>query len=298
METTLVIMAAGISSRFGRLKQIEAVDNEGRTIIDYSVYDAITAGFNSIIFIIRREMKEEFDRKIGIRISKIGVESRIVYQDIDCLPRGYSLPKERKKPWGTAHAIACLDGVVASPFAVINADDYYGREAFTNIYRTLTDVHRCKNECCMIGYPLIKTLSNNGEVSRGICEIEGEYLNKIVETRGLKKQCDGRICSDTGCNIDADATVSMNAWGLTPEIVSECKQGFSDFLRNNVMSNPLNCEYFLPEVITSLIAENKIKVRVLDVEDEWYGMTYKKDKEELVSFLKKMTEIGFYPKEF
>ena len=298
METTLVIMAAGISSRFGRLKQIEAVDNEGRTIIDYSVYDAITAGFNSIIFIIRREMKEEFDRKIGIRISKIGVESRIVYQDIDCLPQEYSLPKERKKPWGTAHAIACLDGVVASPFAVINADDYYGREVFTNIYRTLTDVHRCKNECCMIGYPLIKTLSNNGEVSRGICEIEGEYLNKIVETRGLKKQCDGTICSDTGCNIYADATVSMNAWGLTPEIVSECKQGFSDFLRNNVMSNPLNCEYFLPEVITSLIAENKIKVRVLDVEDEWYGMTYKKDKEELVSFLKKMTEIGFYPKEF
>ena len=290
----LVIMAAGMGSRYGGLKQIDIVDAYGHILLDYSVYDAIRAGFRRIVFIINRERLDDFRSIIESRILRWGVEVTLVFQEQSSLIGDRVIPEGRKKPWGTAHAIACLGDTVDSPFAVINADDFYGRVAFRRMYDALYTRESVNEDCFMLGYKLKNTLSENGGVSRGICNVEQGCLKSICEVAGIRQQRE-KIISSSGAELDSEAMVSMNFWGLTPEIIRECERGFDRFLDRELHNNATGCEYYLPSLISYLIERDSLRVRVIESDETWYGMTYKEDKGSISAALKMLTERGEYP---
>lgn len=299
-EPVLVIMAAGMGSRYGGLKQMDPVGSNGELIIDFSIYDALKAGFKKIVFIIKKEIEADFKEVIGDRISK-QCEVAYVYQDLNNLPEGFEKPADRVKPWGTGHAILSCQGVVDGPFAVINADDYYGSHAFQVIYDYLKDAQDDdKYRYVMVGYMLENTLTDNGHVARGVCSTDDAgYLTGIKErTRIEKKDGGAAYTEDDGATwtmIPAGSTVSMNMWGFTESILPELNNRFAAFLEENLPKNPLKCEYFLPDVVGALLKEDKATVKVLKSADRWYGVTYKADKPVVVEAIKKLKDEGRYP---
>ena len=298
----LVIMAAGMGSRYGGLKQIDSVDREGHIIIDFSIYDAIRAGFKKVVFIIKKEIEKDFREVLDKHLEGKNIEVEYVFQELDKLPEGFSIPADRKKPWGTAHALLCCDGVVDAPFAVINADDYYGAHAFEKIYNFLiSEQDSDKYHFAMVGYRIKNTVTEQGTVSRGVCRSNDEgMLTEIVE-RSKIGISDGRIfyTEENGeFELDGDTLVSMNLWGFTPEYIAECKRRFSLFLEENLSKNPDKCEFFLPSVVSELISEGKADVKVIDNTDKWYGVTYKEDKGAVVEAFKRLKEQGVYPEKF
>ncbi|MGN1166410.1 MAG: sugar phosphate nucleotidyltransferase [Lachnospiraceae bacterium] len=300
-KPVLVIMAAGMGSRYGGLKQIDPVDNDGHIIMDFSMYDAKMAGFEKVIFIIKRENEQDFRDAVGDRISKY-MEVSYAFQELSNIPEGYKVPEGRVKPWGTAHAVYSAIDQIDGPFAVINADDYYGREAFQLIYDFLsTHEDDEKYRYTMVGYEIGKTVTDNGYVSRGICDInENSELIKVVERTRIEKRDGGVAFTEddgaTWTKVPVDAVVSMNMWGFTNSILAEIKEGFSKFLDEGLKSNPMKCEYFLPTVVSNLLADERATVEVLKSRDKWYGITYKEDKPVVTAALQQMKEEGFYPK--
>ena len=298
----LVIMAAGMGSRYGGLKQIDKVDEEGHIIIDYSIYDAIKAGFRDITFIIKKEIEKDFREVMDAHLEGKNINVKYVFQEIDKLPAGYKVPESRRKPWGTAHALLCCLGTVDAPFAVINADDYYGAHAFEKIYDFLKNTNEDdKYHFAMVGYRLKNTVTEKGSVARGVCSSdENGMLTGIVERTKISTK-DGRIYyteDDVDTDLDPDVLVSMNLWGFTPSYLKECEARFPKFLDENLEKNPEKCEFFLPSVVSELISEGKADVRVLDNCDKWYGVTYKEDKEDVVNAFKALKAEGVYPANF
>ena len=303
MKTTLLIMAAGIGSRFGGgIKQLEPVGMHDEIIMDYSIHDAIEAGFNKIVFIIRKDIKEAFQEAIGNRIEKIckdlNVEIAYAYQELDALPEGISLPEGRTKPWGTGQAVLSCKDSLTEPFAVINADDYYGKEAFVKLHDFLMEYTPEKsNAYCMAGFVLNNTLSENGAVTRGVCELNADgYLSGIRETHNIIKTEDGAAAqTEEGLRaIDPQSIVSMNMWGLTPEFVELLEGGFREFFETMGDKDILKAEYLLPIYIDELLKGDKVSVKVLDSHDKWFGVTYKEDKDYVVESFKKLIKDGVY----
>ena len=299
-KPVLVIMAAGMGSRYGGLKQIDPVDDDGHIIMDFSMYDARRAGFEKVIFIIKRELEADFKERVGNRISRY-MDVSYVYQELTDLPEGYEVPEGRVKPWGTAHAVlSCIDQI-EGPFAVINADDYYGQEAFQLIYDYLASHEDDdKYRYTMVGYHLGNTVTDNGHVARGICDMnENGELIAIHERTRIEKRDDGIAYTEDGGQtwtyVPADTTVSMNMWGFTRSILEEIRDGFPEFLDHGLKTNPMKCEYFLPAVVSDLLGEEKATVAVLTSVDKWYGVTYKEDKPVVVAAIRKMKEEGRYP---
>ena len=299
-KPVLVIMAAGMGSRYGGLKQIDPVDNEGHIIMDFSIYDAKRAGFEKVVFIIKKAIEKEFKAGIGDRISQY-MDVEYVYQELDTLPEGFEVPEGRVKPFGTGHAILSCKDVVDGPFAVINADDYYGVHAFQEIYNYLTENEDDeKYHYAMVGYILSNTLTENGYVSRGICEMDKDaFLTGITERTHIEQRDMGvQFTEDDGQtweDIAADSIVSMNMFGFTASMLKELEWRFPEFLKKGLKENPMKCEYFLPSVVSDLIEEDKADVKVLRSEDRWYGITYKEDKEAVVSAVQKLKDTGVYP---
>lgn len=299
-KPVLVIMAAGMGSRYGGLKQIDPVDNEGHIIMDFSIYDAKRAGFEKVVFIIKKAIEKEFKAGIGDRISQY-MDVEYVYQELDTLPEGFEVPEGRVKPFGTGHAILSCKDVVDGPFAVINADDYYGVHAFQEIYNYLIENEDDeKYHYAMVGYILSNTLTENGYVSRGICEMDKDaFLTGITERTHIEQRDMGvQFTEDDGQtweDIAADSIVSMNMFGFTASMLKELECRFPEFLEKGLKENPMKCEYFLPSVVSDLIEEDKADVKVLRSEDRWYGITYKEDKEAVVSAVQKLKDTGVYP---
>ena len=300
-KTALVIMAAGIGSRFGKgIKQLAPVGPNGEIIMDYSIHDALEAGFNKVVFIIRKDLEDEFKKVIGDRISNI-TEVAYAFQEIDDLPGDFQKPADRTKPWGTGHAVLAAKKVLSEPFAVINADDYYGVEAFKLIYDYLsTHADDDKYRYTMVGYHLANTVTDNGYVSRGVCETNenGELISVTERTRIEKYNGGVAYTEDDGntwVQVPDDITVSMNMWGFTKSILEEIKAGFPAFLDKGLQENPMKCEYFLPTVVSNLLAEDKATVSVLKSADKWYGVTYKEDKPVVVAAIQRMKDEGLYP---
>ena len=287
-DITLVVMAAGMGSRFGGLKQIEPIGKNGEVILDFSVYDAFETGFNKVVFVIKHEIEKDFKEIIEKRIAK-KVKVEYAYQEVTKLPDGYICPADRTKPWGTAHAILCCKGIVNEPFAVINADDYYGKSAFKQMADFLMSN---ENDYSMVGFRLQNTLTENGHVSRGVCEIENGILQSVTERT---KIMDCKYTEDDGKSwtaLDPDTVVSMNLWGFTPDIFGYIEEGFKKFLDERI--NEPKSEYYLPSVVSSLIERNEKQVKVLIAEDKWYGVTYKEDKEKVVSAIVAKMDSGEY----
>ena len=300
-KPVLVVMAAGMGSRYGGLKQIDPVDEQGHIIMDFSIYDAVRAGFGKVIFIIKKENETMFREAIGDRIAE-KMEVEYVFQDLQNLPEGYSVPEGRVKPWGTGHAIlSCID-VIDSPFVVINADDYYGVKAFQLAYDFLTETQDESDgyRYMMVGYELQNTLTDFGHVARGICETDEQGMLKgIVERTHIAKREGGVFFTeDDGASwtqLPLDCTVSMNMWGFTASILKELKERFVPFLEENLPKNPLKCEYFLPFVVDELLQEGKAAVKVETSPDRWHGVTYKEDKPAVMEAIRQLKEQGLYP---
>ena len=295
-EPTLVIMAAGMGSRFGGLKQMTPVDEEGHFIIDFSLYDAYRAGFRRVAFIIKREIEQTFRETIGARMEK-WFHVDYVYQELDRLPEGFAVPEGRKKPWGTAHAVACCRGVVEGPFAVINSDDFYGRGAYEEIYRFLTE-HETPHHYAMLGYQLRNTVTEFGSVARGVCHVQDGMLLDITErTKIFKRGQDAAYTEDgeTFVPLSGDSLVSMNFWGFTPEILDEIWDAFPAFLAENLPVNPEKCEFYLPTFVGSRLAEKKVSVRVLPCMETWHGVTYKEDLDSVKAAIGQLKREGKYP---
>ena len=295
-EPTLVIMAAGMGSRFGGLKQMTPVDEEGHFIIDFSLYDAYQAGFRRVAFIIKREIEQTFRETIGARMEK-WFHVDYVYQELDRLPEGFAVPEGRKKPWGTAHAVACCRGVVEGPFAVINSDDFYGRGAYEEIYRFLTE-NETPHHYAMLGYQLRNTVTEFGSVARGVCHVQDGMLLDITErTKIFKRGQDAAYTEDgeTFVPLSGDSLVSMNFWGFTPEILDEIWDAFPAFLAENLPVNPEKCEFYLPTFVGSRLAEGKVRVRVLPCMETWHGVTYKEDLDSVKSAIGQLKREGKYP---
>ena len=300
-KPVLVVMAAGMGSRYGGLKQIDPVGNHGQLIIDYSIYDARRAGFETVVFVIKHEIEDAFKEAIGNRLSKI-IDVKYAFQQLDDLPEGYSVPADRTKPWGTCHAVLAARKVVDGPFAVINADDYYGPEAFKEIYDYLStheDAPGCY-EFAMVGYLLGNTVTEHGTVARGICtEDENNFLVKVVErTKIEKKGEDARFTEDDGktwTDVAGSTIVSMNMWGFTGSFMKEAGDRLAAFLDKAMVENPLKGEYFLPSVVSQLLAEDRARVKVLRSADKWYGVTYQEDKPVVVKAIADKTAEGLYP---
>lgn len=298
-KPVLVIMAAGMGSRYGGLKQIDPIDSDGHIIIDFSIYDAVRAGFEKVIFIIKRENEQIFRETIGRRAEGL-MEVAYVFQELENIPQGFSVPEGRIKPWGTGHAVlSCID-IIDGPFAVINADDYYGPEAFKMIYDYLIS-HEDDNKYryTMVGYRLGNTLTENGHVSRGVCTVDTEgYLTGICERTYIVMTPDGAAYSEddgkTLIPISPDERVSMNMWGFTASFMKELNEQFSNFLANEMPKNPLKAEYFLPSVVSRLLADDKATVQVLHSNDKWYGVTYKEDKATVVAAIAALKQKGIY----
>lgn len=296
---TLVIMAAGMGSRYGGLKQIDPIGPGGEIILDYSVYDAVKAGFNKVIFVIKEEIEKDFKEIIGNKFDGV-VDIDFAYQDINNLPEGFTVPEGRVKPWGTGHAVLSCKGMIDGPFAVINADDYYGRETFELIYNELTKekAEGDKYEFCMVGFRVENTLTENGTVARGVCQTsEDGYLTDIVERTKIAIR-DGKIMftedGESWTEIPEGTTVSMNCWGFTPVMMEELENRFAACLERN-KDNMLKCEYFLPFVVDELLKEDKAEVQVLSTKEKWYGVTYKEDKAVVVNAIREKVKEGEYP---
>lgn len=304
MRTTLVIMAAGIGSRFGGgIKQLAPVGLNGEIIMDYSIHDAIEAGFNKIVFIIRKDIKDAFKEAIGDRIEKIcnnlDVEIAYAYQELSELPEGVELPTGRTKPWGTGHAVLACKEVLHEPFAVINADDYYGKEAYVKVHDYLVREQPADDvlHICMAGFRLGNTLSDNGSVTRGLCHITDGKLTGVTETHNIFKTADGAESREDGQpteKLDLNELVSMNMWGLTPAFMDTLYDGFVEFLQN-VKAGDIKAEYLLPVMIDALIQKGTAQVDVLETKDTWFGVTYQEDKEVVIKAFKELTEAGVYP---
>lgn len=299
-DTTLVIMAAGIGSRFGGgIKQLEPVGPGGEIIMDYSIHDALEAGFNKVIFIIRKDLEADFREIIGNRIEKVA-HVEYAFQELDALPEGYSVPESRKKPWGTGQAVLSIKGMVHEPFLVINADDYYGKEGFKKIHDymvTEMDVQSDVYDMCMGGFILENTLSENGSVTRGVCRLnEDGTLNDVTETYDIEWKGNGLFASDEQGNpvlVEAQQHVSMNMWGLPPTFLDELEAGFPEFL-DGISEGDVKAEYLLPKIIDKLIKSGKAKVKVLETRDKWFGVTYKEDKEAVVASIRQLIADGVY----
>lgn len=295
----LVIMAAGMGSRFGGPKQIIPVDDEGQIIIDYSLYDAYQAGFRKVVFVIKKEMEADFRARIGDRVAPY-FDVRYAVQALDRLPEGYTLPEGRVKPWGTAHAVACACDQISGPFAVINADDYYGADAFTEIYRFLAENHT-ENEHAMVGYQLRNTVTEHGSVARGVCTIRDGYLADVVELTRIEKRDNDAAYTEDGVHfipLSGDAVVSMNLWGFRRGFMDELWARFPLFLDNALATNPLRAEYFLPSVANAQVQEGIGTIRVLSTDSVWHGMTYPEDLDEVKSAIGALRASGCYPKRF
>ncbi len=300
-KPVLVVMAAGMGSRYGGLKQIDPVGPNGEIIIDYSLYDAKKAGFETVVFIIKKEIEKDFKDSIGKRIPD-GMNAVYVFQDTKDLPAGYTVPEGRVKPWGTAHAVCAARDVIDSPFVVINADDYYGSDAFKVIYDYLANSESKEvYNFAMVAYELENTLTENGYVSRGVCVTDAnDMLENVTEHTHIEKDAvwGAKFTEDDGKTwnpLAPDTLVSMNMWGFTADFVKEAWDGFGRFLDDAIESNPLKGEYYLPSVVTRLIDGGKATVKVLHSADKWYGVTYKEDKPKVVAALKEMHNSGLYP---
>lgn len=292
MKTTLLIMAAGMGSRFGEgIKQLEPVDNNNHIIMDYSIHDAIEAGFNKVVFIIRKDLEEQFKKVIGDRISDVCANYNVTvdyaFQDINDIPG--TLPEGRTKPWGTGQAVLAGKNIIDSPFLVINADDYYGKEAFKAVHEFLIN----GGKSCMAGFVLNNTLSDNGSVTRGICKMDSDNnLTEIIETKNIIKIGDEAIADDQA--LDINSLVSMNMWGLTPDFLDVLEEGFNEFFEKEVSQDPLKSEYLIPVFIGQLLEQGKMNVKVLRTNDTWYGMTYKEDVITVKERFSEMLENNFY----
>jgi hypothetical protein len=296
MKPTLFVLAAGMGSRYGGLKQLDGLGPNGETIMDYSIYDAIEAGFGKIVFVIRRVFEEDFRKKIVSKYeSRIPVE--LVFQDLDNLPAGFSVPEGRQKPWGTNHAVMMGRDVINEPFAVINADDYYGRESFKILADFLTSVEGKQNEYCMVGYRLCNTLSEGGTVARGLCETDANgFLTKVTERTAIQRDSDGLVKfieGDVKTVVEENVPVSMNMWGFTPDYFKYSDDYFAEFLKENI-SNP-KCEFFIPLMVDRLIHSHTATCRVLDTPSKWFGVTYASDRQSVVDKFQALADNGTYP---
>lgn len=298
-KATIIIMAAGMGSRYGGLKQIDPVGPCGEIILDFSVFDAAKAGFEKVIFVIKKEIEKDFLEIVGDRYNGV-IEVEYAYQDINNLPDGFSVPEGRVKPWGTGHAVLSCKDMIDGPFAVINADDYYGKETFELVYKELTGKKEESDRYsfCMVGFRIENTLTENGTVARGVCQTDEKgYLTDIVERTKIAKR-DGKIMytedEEHWTEIPSGTTVSMNCWGFSKDMMYELENRFADFLGKNE-SNMLRCEYFLPFVVDDILKEGKAEVKVLSTKEKWYGVTYKADKELVAKALRDKIERGEYP---
>ena len=296
-EPSLVILAAGMGSRFGGLKQITAVDSHGHAIIDFSLFDAYRAGFRKVVFIIKKEIETDFKAAVGSRMEKY-FDVKYVFQSLDKLPAGYSVPPERVKPWGTGHATLCAKDAVDGPFAVINADDFYGPSAYRILYDFLTSEHP-DNEHAMVGYLLKNTVTENGTVARGICQVQDGYLTGVTErTKIANRGEDAAYTEDDGetwVPVSGLSSVSMNFWGFSHTMMDELEKRFPAWLDENLPVNPAKCEYFLPFVANALIQEGEGRVRVLDCHETWHGITYREDMDSVVNYIADLRARGIYP---
>ena len=301
-KPVLLVLAAGMGSRYGGMKQLDPVGPGGQLIIDYSIFDARRAGFEKVIFIIRKENEADFRAAIGDRLSRL-MEVEYAFQSLEDLPAPYAVPDGRTKPFGTGQAVLSARGLIHGPFAVINADDYYGRHAFQVMYDYLsTHADGEKYQYCMVGYQVKNTVTENGSVSRGVCEVGPDgMLASVTERTKIVQEADGAIRyadGDAWVDLPGDTLVSMGLWGLGASFMQEAETRFADFLEANLASNPLKCEYFLPSIVSDLIAEGKAQVKMLHSPDKWYGVTYREDKPGVVAALARLTAEGLYPETF
>lgn len=295
-EPVLVIMAAGMGSRFGGLKQITPIDKDGQMIIDFSLFDAWRAGFRKVVFIIKHQIEDDFKNAIGRRMEKY-FDVRYVFQEVDKLPDGFSVPDGRTKPWGTGHAIACAKEAIDGPFAVLNSDDYYGASAMKSIYDYLKE-ERGAGEHAMVGYRLRNTVTENGYVSRGCCTVENGFLSDIVERTHIEKRGNDAAYTEDGehyTDISGDTVVSMNLWGFQQEILNEFVGRFPAFLEKNLPVNPLKCEYYLPSVADAQVKEGLGSVKVITTNDIWHGVTYAEDLQSVKDAIQGLKDEGLYP---
>ena len=294
-KPTLVVMAAGMGSRFGGLKQMTPVDAQGNSLLHYSLYDAYTAGFGKVVFIIKQAIAEDF-KKVTAGLERY-LDVAYVYQELDKLPKGYTVPEGRVKPWGTGHAVLCAKDAIDGPFAVINADDFYGRGAYSAIADFFRSAH-ADNEYAMVGYLLRNAMTDNGYVARGVCEIENNYLTGVTERTHIEKRGDDAAYTEDGTHyvpLSGSTVVSMNFWGFTPRILAELEQRFPKFLDKNLPVNPEKCEFFLPTVANAQIHEGLGSVRVLHTDEAWYGVTYREDLPSVQAAIAALHEAGVYP---
>ena len=302
MKPVLVVMAAGMGSRYGGLKQIDPVGSHGEAILDYSLFDAHEAGFETAVIIIKEAIKKDFMDTVGARLKNCPMEIRYAYQEIHKIPEGFAVPEERAKPWGTSHAVLCAaEQIGDAPFAVINADDYYGKSAFKEIYDFLATVRDTDTyNYCMVGYQLGNTVTDNGSVARGVCQTDDKgYLIRVDERTRIEKFPGGiHYTEDDGAtwtDLAPQTPVSMNMWGYTPSFLTQIKAQFPAFLETALATNPLKAEFYLPSMVTQLLNAKKATVKVLRTTDKWYGVTYAADKPQVVAALKAMAEAGQYP---
>ena len=299
-KPVLVVMAAGMGSRYGGLKQIDPVGNHGEAILDFSLFDAHRAGFETAVIIIKEEIREEFMQTVGARLQRCPMEIRYAYQELDTLPAGYTPPADRTKPWGTSHAVLCAkDAIGDAPFAVINADDYYGKSAFQVVFDALCAASDGeKYDYCMVGYQLGNTVTDHGSVSRGVCEMENGTLETIHERTRIEKR-NGTIAytedGETWVELPPETTVSMNFFGFTPSFLQEIEARFPQFLSENLKKNPLKCEFYLPVLVADLLRDGKAQVKMLTSGDKWYGVTHAADKPLVQAAIREKTAAGEYP---
>ena len=301
-KPVLVVLAAGMGSRYGGLKQIDPVGSHGEAILDYSLYDAHEAGFETAVIIIKDMIKKDFMETVGKRLEKCPMEIRYAYQELDKIPAGCEIPAERTKPWGTSHAVLCAkDEIGDAPFAVVNADDYYGKQAYKELYNFLSKIEDSNSsDYCMVGYELGKTVTDHGSVARGVCVVdESSYLTEIAERTKIEKYEGGiHFTEDDGAtwtDLTADTPVSMNMWGLTPGFINYVEADFPRFFKEEVPANPAKSEMFLPKTVGQLLVQKKATVKVLRTGDKWYGVTYAADKPQVVAALKALADQGAYP---
>ena len=299
-KPVLVVMAAGMGSRYGGLKQMDAVGGQGEAILDYSLYDAYRAGFETAVIIIKEEIRKEFMQIVGARLEKCPMEIRYAYQELDKIPDGFSVPAGRSKPWGTCHAVWCAkDAIDGAPFAVINADDFYGQNGFREVYEFLCRASDgAVYHYCMVGYELSKTVTDNGSVSRGVCEMEDGKLKTICERTRIEKRDGGIFYTEDGENwvaLPPETTVSMNLFGFTPSFLREIGEKLPQFLQENLDRNPLKCELYLPVLAAELLQKGKAEMQVLPSKDKWYGVTYAADRPLVAAAIAEMTARGQYP---
>lgn len=296
IKPTLVVMAAGMGSRFGGLKQMTPVDPQGDSILHFSLYDAYRAGFGKVVFIIKKSIEEAFCEKVLPGLDRY-FEVACVNQEVDFLPEGFTVPEGREKPWGTAHAVLCAKDEIPGPFAVINADDFYGRHAFETIAGFLSQHHE-PGEYAMVGYLLRNAMTDNGYVARGVCETKNGFLTGVTERTHIEKRGNDAAYTEDGEHfvpLSGDTIVSMNLWGFSPMILEEIERRFPIFLRENLAKNPLKCEFYLPSVANAQIQENTATIRVLHTDETWYGVTYREDLASVQEAIAKMRAEGKYP---